>query len=59
MAERYPTRHAHFEDTRARIASVPEFKYGVVYTETDDTIFVIAVAHLHRRPEYWKHRLAD
>lgn len=33
------------------------FPYGMIYrVEERKTIFVIAVAHLHRRPRYWKSR---
>jgi toxin ParE1/3/4 len=30
------------------------FPYGVIYSQDDDVIFVLAVMHLHRDPEYWK-----
>lgn len=33
------------------------FPYGIIYTEEDDVILVLAVMHLHRDPEYWKNRL--
>jgi len=33
------------------------FPYGVLYSEGPDGIFVLAVMHLHRDPDYWKHRL--
>lgn len=32
---------------------VARFPYGIIYGIDDDTIVVIAVAHLHRRPRYW------
>ena len=32
---------------------VARFPYGIIYGVDDDTIVVIAVAHLHRRPRYW------
>ena len=34
------------------------FPYGIVYRRTDGEIEVIAVAHLKRRPRYWRHRLS-
>jgi len=39
-----------------RRALVRRFPYGILYTEEQDIIYVVAVMHLHRDPEYWKHR---
>jgi plasmid stabilization system protein ParE len=33
------------------------FPYGVLYSEEADGILILAVMHLHREPDYWKHRL--
>src|SRR2546423_501247 len=33
------------------------FPYALVYIERPDRIIGIAVAHLHRRPGYWRHRI--
>ncbi|MDP2896237.1 MAG: type II toxin-antitoxin system RelE/ParE family toxin [bacterium] len=33
------------------------FPYGVVYSQDGDVIFILAVMHLHRDPDYWKDRL--
>jgi hypothetical protein len=33
------------------------FPYGILYSEETNGIFVLAVMHLHRDPEYWQHRL--
>ena len=33
------------------------FPYGIIYAVNEDVIFVLAVMHLHRDPEYWKNRL--
>jgi len=32
------------------------FPYGVIYQVTDKEVFVIAVMHLNREPNYWKKR---
>lgn len=32
------------------------FPYGVIYQTTDDEVFIIAVMHLNREPDYWKNR---
>lgn len=46
-------------DDRRRIASVDRFPYGIVYEITHFGVVVIAIAHLHRRPGYWRTRSAD
>jgi plasmid stabilization system protein ParE len=33
------------------------FPYGLLYTMDNGDILVLAVAHLHRRPDYWGDRL--
>jgi len=33
------------------------FPYGLIYTVDNGDILVLAVAHLHRRPDYWRDRL--
>jgi hypothetical protein len=40
-----------------RRAMVPVFPYGIIYKTYRETIVVYAVAHLHRKPFYWKKRL--
>ncbi len=32
------------------------FPYGVLYAQEADGIYILAVMHLHRDPDYWKHR---
>jgi len=32
------------------------FPYGIIYAVNEDVIFVLAVMHLHRDPDYWKNR---
>ena len=36
---------------------VTGFPYNIVYRLRDDDIYVVAVAHTSRRPNYWKHRI--
>ena len=61
------------EDTIRRILEAPErwriieqdvrrcltrvFPYGILYTLEQDSILIIAVMHLHRKPGYWHSRL--
>jgi plasmid stabilization system protein ParE len=41
---------------RLRRVLVPGFPHALIYRATPERIFVIAVAHLHRRPGYWRAR---
>jgi plasmid stabilization system protein ParE len=41
---------------RLRRVLVPGFPYAVIYRPTADRILIVAVAHLHRRPGYWRAR---
>lgn len=33
------------------------FPYGILYSIEGHGIFILAIMHLHREPDYWKHRL--
>ena len=35
------------------------FPYGIIYYADQQQIFIIAVMHLHRKPNYWTSRLRD
>ncbi|MCG6659619.1 type II toxin-antitoxin system RelE/ParE family toxin [Halomonas campisalis] len=39
-----------------RRALVRRFPYGVLYSEEEDTLLIVAVMNLHREPGYWKGR---
>ena len=43
-------------ETDIRRCLVSRFPFGILYTIEDDHIFVLAVMHLHREPNYWKYR---
>jgi len=47
-----PTTHP-----KAAAADSTRFPYSVVYTLDGDEILVLAVAHQHRKPNYWRSRL--
>jgi hypothetical protein len=32
------------------------FPYGLIYTKLEDSILVISVSHLHRKPNHWGNR---
>jgi plasmid stabilization system protein ParE len=36
---------------------VPGFPYSVIYRVWEDNVYLVAVAHQHRRPGYWRGRL--
>jgi plasmid stabilization system protein ParE len=44
------------EDIRRCITK--RFPYGIIYSEQDDEIYILAVMHLKRDPEYWKYRVS-
>ena len=51
-----PEAGSPFLDLKARRMLVTGFPYQVVYRIDSHDIRVIAVAHLKRRPGYWRHR---
>lgn len=44
-------------DGDVRRSLVRRFPYGVLYSEENDGILIVAVMNLHRAPDYWKHRV--
>ena len=44
-------------DDDIRRCQTLRFPYGIIYSRHDDIIFILAVMHLHRDPDYWKERL--
>ena len=43
----------------ARRCLVRRFPYGIIYIQENDAILILALAHLHREPDYWIDRLSD
>ena len=41
---------------KVRRVLVRRFPYHVIYRHDAGRIFILAVAHQHRRPGYWRHR---
>ena len=41
-----------------RRCQVRRFPYGIIYSQAENVILILAVMHLHRDPVYWKGRLA-
>ncbi len=44
---------------RTRRCLTQRFPYGIIYQVRDDEILVVAVAHLHREPGYWRTRVEE
>jgi len=44
------------QDGRTRRVLVQRFPYQIVYRPSQDEIVIIAIAHLKRRPGYWRKR---
>ena len=38
---------------------VRRFPYAILYSEEEEQIVVIAVMHLHRAPDYWRHQVSE
>lgn len=47
---------AVYRDPQTRRVLVMRFPYQIVYRLDQNEIVVVAIAHLKRRPRYWKHR---
>lgn len=43
-------------DGELRRSLVARFPYGVIYAESKDGLYILAVMHLHRSPDYWRAR---
>jgi plasmid stabilization system protein ParE len=44
-------------DVELRRCRLGRFPYGLVYAEEGNGILIVAVAHLHQRPQSWQGRL--
>ena len=52
----FPKAWHPFTETTCR-CQLRRFPYGIIYQILDAEILVIAVANLHRNPDYWKDRI--
>jgi plasmid stabilization system protein ParE len=51
--------HPHFwtrVDFKTRRCLTKGFPYGVLYRIVENHIQIMAIMHLHRKPDYWKNR---
>lgn len=44
-------------DEGVRRCRLNRFPYGLIYAVENGDVLVLAVAHLHRRPDFWRDRL--
>ena len=56
--EEYP-KAWQFLGQRARRYRLSRFPFGLVYAELPSEIVMLAIMHLHRKPDYWKERLTE
>ena len=54
--QRNPQLGAPYKSTKFRHYVVRRFPYVVFYVDLDEAMWVIAVAHAKRRPDYWRRR---
>lgn len=47
------------DSSGARTMRLRKFPYALVYALGMDRVHLLAVAHLHRRPGYWRNRAGD
>jgi toxin ParE2 len=55
LIRRYPNA-GHPLSTNTRRCRLSRFPYGLIYQANELEILIVAVAHLHRRPNYWSKR---
>ncbi len=55
-ATEHPRAWPILEDEVRRCQTI-RFPYAVLYSQEPDGIFILAVMHLRRHPDYWKDRL--
>ena len=44
---------------RVRRCVIRTFSFGLLFEVDGNRIFIVAVMHLHRHPDYWKWRLTE
>ncbi|MGZ4969034.1 MAG: type II toxin-antitoxin system RelE/ParE family toxin [Methylobacter sp.] len=48
-----------FFDSGFRRFLLSKFPFSVIYRETDQSIYVVAVMHNSRKPDYWSSRIVN
>jgi toxin ParE2 len=47
----------HLFNKGTRRCLLRRFPYGIIYSISTTEILIFAIAHLHRKPEYWQDRI--
>jgi hypothetical protein len=56
---REPLRFGFYRGSRiVRSIRLDRFPYRLLFVAEPRRVSIVAVAHLHRHPDYWKHRLS-
>lgn len=55
----FPKLGSPYKDTEARFCLVHRFPYVIYYVELEESIWIMAVAHGSRRPDYWKRQKVE
>jgi plasmid stabilization system protein ParE len=42
---------------RTRRCKINRFPFGIIYQKREDEILIVAIAHFHRKPDYWDARI--
>ena len=50
---------SHFVWQDFRRYNIPGFSHALIYRQRAHEVYVIAVMHQKRHPDYWKHRIED
>lgn len=56
LIEQFPTAW-HALTPQIRRCRLRRFPYSVIYTQDGSDLLVLALAHQHRKPDYWRNRL--
>jgi len=46
----------HPLSANTRRCQIKRFPYGLIYEATETEVLIVAVANLHRRPDFWRSR---
>lgn len=55
LISKYPEIWSPFTKN-TRKAQIKRFPFNIIYTISADKIFIVAIAHQHRKPGFWKER---
>lgn len=56
LLKRHPDIFPQIEPGVRRIL-IRRFPFAILFHRSSDIVFILAIMHLHRNPEYWKQRL--